>query len=558
MLNIELTKVRFGYKPIGFSDGCHKRVVVTCDYCGNNSETAYKNYMISYKNTVIKKDCCMKCRSIKAKECNSARDRTEIIKIAQQKAAITNMERYGVEFGSQSDVSKNKVKRNWSNKTQEELDIITEKREQTLLNEYGKTQSEMSRDANIEKWGHAHIPVTDEIKDKRKATMIEKFGVEYAGQSLELIKKTKQTNLERIGYESIFQTPEFIARNKELNIGHTPESNQKRKDTNIERYGFESVMQNPDIIAKGLATRRKTGDILLYDGKTIEEWALEKDVSRSWAAVVLREYGIEKMEILEKGRTDIEMFIKTILDKNNIKYIEQPSIENKRGDFLVDNLIIECDGEYWHSEENKGRNYHKDKRNIYIKNGYDCLFFWGNEIILKSNIVESVILNRLGLTKNRIFARKCQTQEISKSQAKDFMIHNHLMGFGRGRAFGLFHDEVLVSVIQVNQRFNEGIEISRFCNILNTNVVGGFSKLLKYIENTLCPEKIITFIDLRYGKVGYLTNLGFDKVTEYVSFKWNHKGATVNRMTFPGNSGYKEGFTKIWDCGQAKWVKTCR
>ena len=141
MLNIELTKEKFGYEPIGFSDGCHKRVVITCDYCGANSETAYKNYMISFKNTVIKKDCCMKCRPIKAKECNAARDRTEIIKIAQQKAEITNLKRYGVKFGSQSDISKEKIKRNWCNKSQEELDGINLKRNETILDEYGKTPS---------------------------------------------------------------------------------------------------------------------------------------------------------------------------------------------------------------------------------------------------------------------------------------------------------------------------------------------------------------------------------------------------------------------------------
>ena len=94
--------------------------------------------------------------------------------------------------------------------------------------------------------------------------------------------------------------------------------------------------------------------------------------------------------------------------------------------------------------------------------------------------------------------------------------------------------------------------MSRFAHKLNTNVIGGFSKLLKHIELTLNPAFIQTFIDRRYGQGAYLTKLGFIKETEYLSFSWYLKGELHHRMQFPGNTGYDVGAVKIWDAGQAK------
>lgn len=56
---------------------------------------------------------------------------------------------------------------------------------------------------------------------------------------------------------------------------------------------------------------------------------------------------------------------------------------------------------------------------------------------------------------------------------------------------------------------------------------------------------ILTFIDQRYGK--YLKDLGF------IEQPTNGKKC-FHRLHFKGNSGYKEGLAKIWDCGQTPWM----
>jgi hypothetical protein len=67
----------------------------------------------------------------------------------------------------------------------------------------------------------------------------------------------------------------------------------------------------------------------------------------------------------------------------------------------------------------------------------------------------------------------------------------------------------------------------------------------------------MTFIDLRYGDGSYLSDLGFKYNHTYPSFKWTDGQITLNRLRFPGNSGYDHGLFKIWDCGQAKWIYSC-
>ena len=145
-------------------------------------------------------------------------------------------------------------------------------------------------------------------------------------------------------------------------------------------------------------------------------------------------------------------------------------------------------------------------------------------------------------------------KDVNTTTANEFFNDNHLMGKGKGAAFGLYHNNELVTCIRVVKK-KDGLDISRFAHKLNTNIIGGFSKLLKHVEQTLNPAFIQTFIDRRYGQGNYLTSLGFTKETESLSFSWYLDNKVLHRMRFPGNTGYQLGAYKIWDARQAKWVK---
>jgi len=80
--------------------------------------------------------------------------------------------------------------------------------------------------------------------------------------------------------------------------------------------------------------------------------------------------------------TSIELHIKDVLDKNNIKYEHPFNFNNKFAcDFAVPSkkLIIECDGDYWHNREDIKK---RDKaKNAYITTcGWNMLRFWEHEI----------------------------------------------------------------------------------------------------------------------------------------------------------------------------------
>jgi hypothetical protein len=155
---------------------------------------------------------------------------------------------------------------------------------------------------------------------------------------------------------------------------------------------------------------------------------------------------------------------------------------------------------------------------------------------------------------NRIFARKCNVVEVDGKTSNRFFNSNHLMGKGKGKTFGLTYNNQLVSAIRIVKK-EDGLDVSRFCNIVKTNVVGGFSKLVCQIVKKLKPKFIETFIDLRYGSGDYLPGLGFNKETQYLSFHWIRGDERYHRMKFPGNTGYDYGFYKLWDCGQARYRK---
>ena len=159
--------------------------------------------------------------------------------------------------------------------------------------------------------------------------------------------------------------------------------------------------------------------------------------------------------------------------------------------------------------------------------------------------------------RTRFYARKCDIVEVDRAVGKEFLKENHLMGNGRGDYLGLEHEGNLVTVLQFRRKNGQEYEISRFCHKLEHTVVGGYTRLINEAVRKFSPTKLITFVDLRYGSGEYLNDLGFTLETCYPSFCWVNVSSLecFARMQFPGNSGYDAKLYKLWDCGQAKYVK---
>lgn len=398
-------------------------------------------------------------------------------------------------------------------------------------------------------------------------------------------KKREEISLATYGVKNSAQRPEVRQKISDNGWIKTEEFAQKRKDSMIQKYGTDNVMKsdiisskiratvkerygvdNPvhipgsleKIVAKTKETKIKNGTINLIDGKTLPEHAKEVGLSRSFFGKLVKEKGFEEAVLHEKHISSLETKITNFLDLHNISYLQNGSVGGKKPDIITGNIIVECDGLRWHSDLFVEDNYHKIKRDIYIEHGYKPLFFRSHEIINKFDIVCSIIKNKLDLCENKIFARKCKVVKLNKPESKSFIESNHLMGPGNTTvAYGLFCDS-LVSVLEMKRIQGDNWEISRFCNKNNFSVVGGFTKLLSAFEKDFQPHSIKTFIDLRYGEGSYLTNFGFADFGSNLSFKWTNGSKVYNRMQFPGNSGYENDLSKIWDCGQKKYIKMCK
>jgi hypothetical protein len=109
--------------------------------------------------------------------------------------------------------------------------------------------------------------------------------------------------------------------------------------------------------------------------------------------------------------------------------------------------------------------------------------------------------------------------------------------------------------------------IERLSSELDTVVIGGFSKMLSYLERNLYGkyDEIHYWVDLRYGVGSFLLQHGFKKDHDVLSWKWTDNKATYNRLACRANMdsrclSEKEHakelkWSKIYDAGQRLYIK---
>ena len=261
-------------------------------------------------------------------------------------------------------------------------------------------------------------------------------------------------------------------------------------------------------------------------------------------------------------------------------------LNGKEIDIYIPNLKIgiEYNGLYWHSDSHKTKEYHLDKTELAKSKGVKLIHIFEDEWIEKQDIVKSRLLNILGETSVKIYARKTQIKEVSSKEAMLFLDENHIQGRVGGKVYlGLYQGDELLSLMTFgNLRKNLGqvavknhFELLRFCNKLNTTVIGGASKLFKHFVLNYNPEKIISYADRRWSEGELYEKLGFDFIHSskpnyfYLQKPFNvreerfkyRKSELVKQGFDPLKTGRQimeeRGFNKIYDCGAMKfeWKK---
>ena len=521
MLLEEKTLEDLGYEVSTLSKYSKKPILVSCDYCMVEYSTLLNNRAIAHK--IIDKDACKKCKYIKMAALTEMKygvRSTNQLDSVKKKIAATNLDRYGVVCTQQDQT-------------------IREKTKKTCLERYGAESPFGSKDV-IEKSKQAKLDCPDataEGQEKSRQTCLEKYGKPTYLGSEACLQQTKAT----LGVSNVFQLES---------------TKVKSKATMLAKYGVDHSYKVPEILArakkKELETKLANGQIILHEGKQIKDWAEITGYSKSAFGVLVKKHGWDIAVKMTPKMSSLETLLESYLIEIGVVYQKQVKIGKYVADFVVGKVIIEVDGLFWHSEYYKENNYHVKKRQAYIDAGFSPLFFRQDEVLNKFDIVKSIIGNKLGLS-CRLFARKLKVSPVSKDEGNQFLSENHLMGQGKGSCFALMSSNEIVAVMRM-VKIKDGYEISRFACKSRCSIVGGFSRLLSFFTGAYGSNRIVTFIDLRYGSGDYLVSLGFTKGKSFPSFKWTDGTNTYNRMQFRSNSGRDSGLYKIWDCGQLKYT----
>ena len=242
--------------------------------------------------------------------------------------------------------------------------------------------------------------------------------------------------------------------------------------------------------------------------------------------------------------------------------------------FPFEYIAIEYDGLYWHSSKKIDKNYHLMKTELCEKQGIRLIHIFEDEWLFKQDIVKSRLKSILGLCEKRIFSRKCQIKEVPFNEAKTFLSENHLQGNVNGKfRYGLYYNNELVSLMtfgskrkSLGSKSEDGVyEMLRFCNKIDTTVVGGASKLLKHFIKEQKPREIISYCDRRWSNGNLYEKLGFE-FSHYSQPNYFYivNGKRENRFKYRKSELVKQGFdpnkseneimkergiNKIFDCG---------
>lgn len=211
------------------------------------------------------------------------------------------------------------------------------------------------------------------------------------------------------------------------------------------------------------------------------------------------------------------------------------------------------------------------KKSEYCRdNSIRLIHIFEYEWLDKEDILKSLISSALGIYEKRIFARKCEVRTTKSSDIRAFLEENHMQGYvGSSDIAGLYYNDELVQVLTFGKnRFKKNeVELLRMCTKKNTQVIGGFSKLLKHQSH----DKFVSYVDLsKYNAQGYLEN-GFNLLSQSgANYKYCKDNITLNRISaqkhklasllgdkFDANKTEREnmidaGWLQVYDCGNLK------
>lgn len=219
------------------------------------------------------------------------------------------------------------------------------------------------------------------------------------------------------------------------------------------------------------------------------------------------------------GEGQVYRLIKHLVPSERVIQSERSILPNRSeiDIYLPDrNLGIEYDGLVYHTVEHflndKRRKWTKAKAqarqewktNECEKQGIRLIHIFEDEWLEHQDIVEDKLRAILKLPMKRYYARKLELKTVSRSVADAFYEANHIQGKTNvSVSIGLYDGDELIALQSflpyTRKKAVETWELVRYATKLGTQVIGGFSRCIKWFEREFSPLEIISFADRRWS-----------------------------------------------------------
>lgn len=225
---------------------------------------------------------------------------------------------------------------------------------------------------------------------------------------------------------------------------------------------------------------------------------------------------------------------------------------------------IEFNGLYWHSEENgKDENYHLSKLNECNQNGVELIQIFEDEWVNHRDVCEFLIKDSLGLNTSKIVkANECIVREnVNEEEVTDFLETNSINGgIISDITINAYYNNTIVGVMTLTKNNNQEYTINRFTTNIKYNCNGIEQIMLDYFRNHFEFKSLTYFADRRWViniENNIYTSIGF-KVDSFInpSFTYYSPYTSKKKRLKEGEITDICNYTRIWDCGQVKYVYT--
>lgn len=255
-----------------------------------------------------------------------------------------------------------------------------------VKNKYGISYSYTKRLLKI--FGESIRTISESSNENRlrkyKKTVTDKYGTDNVSKSEKIKKKKATTFIKNYGVDNIFKTDGFT---------------EYVTDICLKKYG-KKRMTNPKLISEKRLSFSK------------EKWKL---IERKRKNTI--QENVDNGKSYDIFSSNLELIIKDIFDKNNIKIKHQKFINGVSYDFHIinTNIIVEVNGDYWHANPEQYKKndivnisdklklakdvWEKDELKLLNANKYNyrVITIWESEInrCVVDDILEEFVLNLL-------------------------------------------------------------------------------------------------------------------------------------------------------------------